>query len=70
MGCASGSYTLSNNTANIALNVAAGGTVYVRCSITPGLLAGRTALKVVDQKAFTDHQADFQRKEVEFTPTS
>jgi hypothetical protein len=59
-----GQYILTNKTASVQAVVAAGDTVYVRCSIKPGFMTGRADLQIVDRESFAEHQAEFERKDV------
>jgi len=59
-----GSYILTNKTSSVEINVFPGQTKYVRCQIKSGFLTGRADLQIVDQESFTEHQADFERKDV------
>lgn len=59
-----GSYTIGNKSGDVEVSVAAGETKYVRCGIKPGLLSGRSDLKLVDQATFAEHSKDFKRKEI------
>lgn len=60
-----GSYILANKTSSVEVNVTAGQTKHVRCSIKPGFMSGRADLQIVDQETFARNQAEFERKEVE-----
>jgi hypothetical protein len=59
-----GSYILTNKTASVEVNVAAGQTRYVRCQIKPGFMSGRADLQIIDRESFAEHEADFERKEI------
>ncbi|WP_445326760.1 DUF2846 domain-containing protein [Sphingobium sp. AN558] len=59
-----GSYILTNKTASIEVNVAAGQTKYVRCQIKAGIMSGRADLQIVDQESFAAHSVDYERKDV------
>lgn len=62
-----GQYILTNKTSNVQVNVAAGETQYVRCTIKPGILSGRADLQMVDRETFDQHKADYAKKDVEVT---
>jgi hypothetical protein len=59
-----GSYILTNKTSSVEVNVHPGETRYVRCNMKLGLLTYRADLQIVDAESFTEHSAEFERKEV------
>lgn len=61
---APGRYILTNKTASVEVNVAAGETRYVRCQIKTGFMSGRADLQIVDRASFEDVQGDLERKDI------
>lgn len=65
-----GRYILTNRTSAIEVTVDPGETRYVRCQIKTGMLTGRADLQIIDEESFSEHKADYEMKEVAFTPGS
>ncbi len=63
-----GRYIVNNKTSSLEIAVEPGETRFVRCQIKPGFMTGRADLQVVDEETYSEHKADFERKEVAFTP--
>lgn len=63
-----GRYVLTNKTSSVQLEVAAGETHYVRCTIKMGMLTGRADLQYADKESFDAQAHEFQKKEPLFTP--
>jgi len=61
---APGRYILTNKTSSVEVTVAAGETRYVRCMIKTGFMTGRADLQIIDAESFTEHRADYERKDV------
>lgn len=59
-----GNYVLTNKTSSVDINVNPGQIKYVRCVIKTGMLTGRADLQIVDAETFSQHSADYERKEV------
>ncbi len=63
-----GRYILTNKTSSVQVEVAAGETQYVRCTIKMGMLTGRADLQYADKESFDKQAHEFQKKEPLFTP--
>lgn len=63
-----GRYILTNKTSSVMIDLRAGETQYVRCTIKMGFMTGRADLQYADKESFEQQAHEFERKEPNFTP--
>ncbi|OYZ07834.1 MAG: hypothetical protein B7Y36_18770 [Novosphingobium sp. 28-62-57] len=63
-----GKYVLTNKTISVQVDVDAGETQYVRCTIKMGMLTGRADLQYADKESFDKQAHEFEKKEPNFIP--
>ena len=63
-----GKYVLTNKTSSVMIDVAAGETSYVRCTIKPGMLTGRADLQYSDKESYDKQAHEFEKKTPNFIP--
>lgn len=63
-----GKYILTNKTSSVMIDVDAGETAYVRCTIKTGMLTGRADLQYADKESFEKQFHEFEKKTPNFVP--